>query len=86
VVLGYRLLSCWVIIPTGLLTWFALRLPGRGATALAGSAPGRLPRPRRDRRVPATVRELPRAYGRRLSRLRNSGPGGVRRPRQRQPH
>ncbi|HWB38369.1 MAG TPA: lysylphosphatidylglycerol synthase transmembrane domain-containing protein, partial [Rugosimonospora sp.] len=28
VVLGYRLLSCWLVIPVGLLTWFGLRLPG----------------------------------------------------------
>lgn len=45
VVLGYRLLSCWLVIPIGMLTWFALRGgPGRGG----GPRPGgpRSPRSR----------------------------------------
>jgi uncharacterized membrane protein YbhN (UPF0104 family) len=33
-VLGYRLLSCWLIIPVGMATWFALRRPsGKDAVA-----------------------------------------------------
>ncbi len=87
VVLGYRLLSCWLVIPLGLVTWLGLRLPA-GASAPEDendSRPG-IPAPR-ERRSPSAQRELRRGYGRRLSRLRgNSGPGGVRRPRQRQPH
>jgi putative heme transporter len=86
VVLGYRLLSCWLIIPVGLLTWLGLRLP-TSMSHLAGAPAGHAPLgSRRERRAVGGVRELPRGYGRRLSRLRNSGPGGVRRPRQRQPH
>jgi putative heme transporter len=86
VVLGYRLLSCWIIIPVGLLTWLGLRLPA-GLPQLAGAAREHAPvAPARERRAVGGVRELPRGYGRRLARLRNSGPGGVRRPRQRQPH
>jgi uncharacterized membrane protein YbhN (UPF0104 family) len=37
VVLGYRFLSCWVIIPVGLVTWFGLRRDG-GRSAPAESA------------------------------------------------
>lgn len=42
VVLGYRLLSCWLVIPIGMLTWFALR---RGP----GTGDGPRPRGRRSR-------------------------------------
>jgi uncharacterized membrane protein YbhN (UPF0104 family) len=38
VVLGYRMLSCWLVIPIGMLTWFALH---------RGSGPGRRVPPRR---------------------------------------
>jgi putative heme transporter len=31
VVLGYRLLSCWLVIPIGLLAWLGLRRPSRAA-------------------------------------------------------
>jgi putative heme transporter len=37
-VLGYRVLSCWLIIPIGLVTWAALRRPARNAPA-AGLSP-----------------------------------------------
>jgi len=87
VVLGYRLLSCWLVIPVGLLTWLGLRLPhAAGAPGPAASGHTGIPVPREQRRSAPGPRALRPRYGRRLARLRSSGPGGVRRPRQRQPH
>jgi uncharacterized membrane protein YbhN (UPF0104 family) len=90
VVLGYRLLSCWLIIPIGLTTWLGLRLPRDAqlgeATPLSADRPPPAPdRGRRDVSGPRSL-SLRRRAGRRLGRLRNSGPGGIRRPRRRQPH
>ncbi len=90
VVLGYRLLSCWLIIPIGLTTWLGLRLPVpavvREATRLGADRPSAAPA--RDRRTATGPRSLApyRHATRRLSRLQNNGPGGIRRPRRRQPH
>lgn len=36
-VLVYRLLSCWLVIPTGLATWFGLRRPPGGSQVVGGA-------------------------------------------------
>ena len=38
-VLGYRVLSCWLIIPIGLIAWTALRRPSRAAAPEAPPLP-----------------------------------------------
>jgi putative heme transporter len=85
VVLGYRLLSCWVMLPIGLLAWLAMRA-SRGAVADSDPAPHET---RARHRVPsqrspaARVRHhpAPRLGARPGSRR----PGGLRAPRTRIP-